>query len=428
MCDGLSGYSHPVHGSALGRPFWTLWAAFTASNLADGLSLVTLPLLAITLTDDVRLIAAVAVFQYLPFLVIGLPAGVIIDRYDRRWIAVVAQVLRAAVVGGLGVVLLAGQASIDLLLVAAFLIGASEVMTDGGLPAIVRELVEPRQLEVANARLSATQTVSNAFVGPPLGALLFGVAAASPFLLSAGISIVSVLTLARLPGRYRAAQSTQATPMRRRLVVGLGYVWAHPVLRPLVIAVGTFSFVGAAGNAVFVVLVTERFGIDGVGFGVLISVDAIASVVMSFFVARLIRRTSHSWSMRVSIVCFVVGALMLGLSTVAAVAFVAASINGISDPTWNIVSATVRQRLVPDEVFGRMMTAYLFIAWGLRPVGAMAGGVVAEAWGAQWVPIGSAIVVGSLLVSARPMFRRVDLAMAHAPSDPAVVGRAGVAT
>ncbi len=410
-----------MHDSALGRPFWTLWTAFTASNLADGLSLVTLPLLAITLTDDVRLIAAVAVFQYLPFLVIGLPAGVVIDQYDRRRIAVVAQVLRAVVVGCLGVVLVTGEASIHLLFVVAFLIGACEVMTDGGLPALVRELVHSDQLEVANARLSATQ--SNAFVGPPLGALLFGIAPANPFLLSAGVSLVSALMLGRLPGRYRAVQSTEPTPMRRRLVVGLRYVWAHPVLRPLVIAVGTFSFVGAAGNAVFVVLITERFGIDGVGFGVLISVDAVASVVMSFFVARLIHRTSHSWSMRLSIVCFVVGALLLGLSTVAAVAFVAASVNGVSGPTWNIVSSTVRQRLVPDEVFGRMMTAYLFIAWGLRPLGALVGGFVAEAWGAQWVSIGSAVVVGSLLVSARPMFRRVDRAMATTPSDRAGTSR-----
>jgi MFS family permease len=405
-----------VHDQALGRPFWTLWSAFTASNLADGLSLVTLPLLAITLTDDVRLIAAVAVFQYLPFLVLGLPAGLVIDQYDRRWIAVVAQLLRAAVVGGLGVALLAGEVSIQLLLVVAFLIGASEVMTDGGLPALVRELVPSDRLEVANARLSATQTVSNAFVGPPLGALLFGAHAAIPFLLSAVVSLTSALTLGRLPGRYRAVQTTEVTSLRHRLVVGLRYVWAHPVLRPLVMAVGTFSFVGAAGNAVFVVLITERFGIDGVGFGVLISVDAIASVIMSFFVARLIRRSSHSWSMRLSIVCFVVGALLLGFSTVAAFAFVAASINGVSGPTWNIVSSTVRQRLVPDEVFGRMMTAYLFIAWGLRPVGAMAGGFVAEAWGAHWVSIGSAIVVGSLLVSARPMFRRVDRAMADSIS------------
>lgn len=402
-----------MRDSTLGRPFWTLWTAFTASNLGDGLSLVALPLLAIRLTDDARLVAAVAVFQYLPYLIVGLPAGVVIDRYDRRWIAAIAQSARAVVVGGLGLVLIAGDATIVVLFIVGFLIGTSEVMTDGGLPALVRGLVEPKRLEVANSRLSATQTVTNSFIGPPLGAVLFQLEPALPFIASAVVSLVSVVTLAQLPGSYRPLQSPHILPLRQRTVVGLRYVWAHPVLRPLVVAVGLFSFVGAAGNGVFVVLITERFGLDGVGFGIIVSVDAIASVVTSFFVARLIRRTSHSWSMRLSVVCFTIGALMLGLSTVAAVAFVAAVINGISDPTWNIVSATVRQRLVPDEVFGRMMTAYLFIAWGMRPLGAMLGGVIAQQWGPQWVSIGAAIVVGSLLVTARPMFRRVDAAMSN---------------
>ena len=395
----------------LGRPFWTLWTAFTASNLGDGLGVVAMPLLAIRLTDDARLVAAVAVCQYLPFLIIGLPAGVVLDRFDRRWIAVTAQVGRALVLGGLVIVVARGGATIAALMLASFLIGASEVMTDGGLPALVRDLVDPPLLEVANARLSATQTVSNSFVGPPLGALLFQLDPALPFAASAVVALVSVGMLVRLPGDHRPEQTDESATFWTRTTVGLRYVWAHPVLRPLALTVATFSFVGAAGNAVFVVLVTERFGLGGIGFGVLISVDAIASVLMSFLVAGLIRRTSHSWSMRLSIVCFSASALLFGLTTLAAIAFVAAVINGISDPTWNIVSATVRQRLVPDEVFGRMMTAYLFIGWGMKPVGALIGGLVAEQWGAQWVSVGSAIVVGSLFVLARPMFRRVDASM-----------------
>jgi len=105
------------------------------------------------------------------------------------------------------------------------------------------------------------------------------------------------------------------------------------------------------------------------------------------------------------------------LFTFAAIAFVVAVIRGVSQPTWNVVSSTVRQRLVPDEVFGRMMTAYLFIAWGVRPLGALLGGFVAEAWGAQWVSIASAVVVASLLVSGRNMFRLVDESMSA--EDPA---------
>ena len=396
----------------LGRPFWTLWSAFSATNLADGLSLVALPLLAIRVTGDARLIAAVTAFQYLPFLVIGLPAGTVIDRLDRRWIAVTAQAGRAAVTAGLGLALLSGRPAIGWLFVAAFLIGCAEVLTDGGLPAIVRDVVRRDQLELANARMMATQRVTNAFIGPPLGALLFQTDDALPFLASAAITGVGIAALTRLPGRYRPERTDEPTALRADMQVGLRFVWRHPVLRPLVISVALFSFVGAALNATQVILMTERFGLSDLGFGLILSVDAVVAVITSFFVTRLVRRTSHGFSQQISVVCFTTAAFLLGLTTTAAIAFIAVAINGIADPTWNVVSATVRQRLVPDEVFGRMMTAYLFIAWGMRPVGAFLGGVLAEEAGPQWVMIVAGCVVGSLLVTARPMFARVDEAMA----------------
>ncbi len=399
---------------SLGRPFWTLWSAFSATNLADGLSLIALPLLAITITGDARLIAAVTAFQYLPFLVIGLPAGTVIDRFDRRWIAVAAQTGRAGVTASLGLALLAGRPAIGWLFLAAFLIGCAEVLTDGGLPAIVRDLVRSEQLEVANARMMATQRVTNAFIGPPLGAFLFQADDALPFLLSAGITVVGVLALIRLPGRHKPARAEESHNLLADMQVGLRFVWRHPILRPLVIAVALFSFMGAALNSTMVILMTERFGLSEIGFGLVQSVDAVVAVATSFGVSKLIRRTSHGFSQQVSIVCFSTAMFLLGFSTTAAVAFVAVAINGIADPTWNIVSATVRQRLVPDEVFGRMMTAYLFIAWGMRPVGAFLGGVLAEAAGPEWVTILAGIVVGSLLITARPLFSRVDAAMANA--------------
>lgn len=373
-----------------------------------------MPLLAIGLTDDARLIAAVTAFQYLPFLLVGLPAGVVIDRLDRRWIAVAAQAGRATVMAALGLALLTDRPPIAWLFVVAFLVGCAEVLTDGGLPAIVRDLVRRDQLEVANARMMATQRVTNAFVGPPLGAVLFQADDAVPFLVSAAITGLGLVALVRLPGRHRPDRAaTDESPRRvTEMLVGLRVVWRHDVLRPLVIAVALFSFFGAALNGVQVVLFTERFGLCEVGFGLILALDAVVSVVASFFVAGFIRRTSHGVSQQVSVVCFSLAAMLLGLSTTAAVAFVAVAINGIADPTWNIVSATVRQRLVPDEVFGRMMTAYLFIAWGMRPVGALLGGVLAEAAGPQWVWIAASLVVGSLLFTARPLFARIDEAMA----------------
>ena len=403
-------------GQGLGQRFWALWAAFSASNLGDGLSLVAFPLLAINLTDDARLVALVSAARFLPFLVVGLPAGVVLDRFDRRVMAMLAQVGRAAALGFLAFALIDGSATIPLTLVVAFVVGVGEVLTDGGLPALVREVVQPAQLEVANSRFSATQTVTNTFIGPPVGALLFGIDPAIPFAGVAVLYLASILMLARVPGRFRpdpdetADEAAQTFP--QQMMVGLRYVWAHPVLRPLALTVAAFAFVGEAGNAVHVILVTERFGLSELGFGLIVAVDGIASIIMAFFVAPLVARTSHTFSMRVAVVTFTAAALILGFTTSLVSLVVAALLGGISDPSWNVVSGTIRQRLVPDVVFGRMMTAYLFIAWSAQPLGAFIGGVIAEQWGPQWVFVMSGTVVGSLLVLARPMFRAVDTAMA----------------
>ncbi len=402
--------------SQLGRRFWSLWAAFTASNLGDGLSLVAFPLIAINLTDDARLVAVVSMARFLPFLVVGLPAGVILDRSDRRLLAMIAQVGRAAALGGMAVAIVSESATIALTAVVAFAVGVGEVLVDGGLPALVREVVRQDQLEVANSRFSATQTVSNMFVGPPLGALLFGIDAALPFAAAAVCYLATTLMLARVPGSFRAepelaSDDGEAPSFTRQMTVGLKYVWGHPVLRPLALTVAAFSFVGEAGNAVHVILVTERFGVSESGYGLIVAVDGVFSVIMSFFVAGLVKRRSHSFSMRFAVVTFVISAWLMGFTTVLAGLILGAIMGGLSDPSWNVVSGTIRQRLVPDEVFGRMMTAYLFIAWSVQPFGALVGGVIAEEWGSQWVFVMSGTVVGSLLILARPMFRAVDKAM-----------------
>lgn len=406
-----------AEGSQLGQRFWSLWAAFTASNLGDGLSLVAFPLLAINLTDDARLVALVSMARFLPFLVVGLPAGVLLDRSDRRVIAMFAQFGRATTLGLLALAVANDSAGIALTAAAAFAVGVGEVLVDGGLPALVREVVRQDQLEVANSRFSATQTVSNMFIGPPLGALLFGI---SPALAFAGVAVCYLATMAlltRVSGSFKADNDheTTDTSLVEQMSVGLKYVWSHPVLRPLALTVAAFAFVGEAGNAVHVILVTERFGISEFGYGLIVAVDGVFSVIMSFFVAGLVKRKSHSFSMRFAVVTFVISAWLLGFTTVVAGLILGAIMGGLSDPSWNVVSGTIRQRLVPDEVFGRMMTAYLFIAWSVQPFGALVGGVIAEEWGSQWVFVMSGTVVASLLFFARPMFRAVDTAMAPDP-------------
>ncbi len=399
--------------ATLGRRFWTLWTAFSASNLGDGLTLVGFPLLAITLTDDARLVSLVFAARFLPFLIIGLPAGVLIDRFDRRHIAMIAQVARAAALIGIALTVLSDVATIALLSVGAFVVGVGEVLTDGGLPAVVRDVVANEQLEVANSRLRASETVSNMFIGPPVGALLFEVHPSIPFFAAAALYLLTVGLLSQLRGSFKPEIDPTEGTFAEQMGKGLRYVWGHPVLRPLALTVAAFAFVGEAGNTVLVLLATERLGLSGLQFGFLLTVDAVASVIMSFLVMRLVRRTSHGSSMKFSVIAYATQAFLLGFSTFLPFIVLAIILGGLSDPTWNVISATARQRLVDDAIFGRMMTAYLFVAWSFQPLGALFGGVIAEAYGPEWVYVIAGTVVGSLLFFARPMFRKIDTAMAE---------------
>lgn len=398
--------------NTLGRRFWTLWSAFSASNLGDGLSLVGFPLFAVALTDDARLVALVAAARFIPFLVVGLPAGVVIDRLDRRYLAMAAQLGRAAALLVVALAGLADRTSIGLLVIAGFVVGVGEVLTDGGLPAVVRDVVDGQNLEDANARLRASETVANQFIGPPVGALMFQFSRSAPFFGAAALYVVTIILLANLRGDFKPEQDPDQGSFLAEMGRGLSYVWGHTVLRPLALAVAAFAFVSSAHHSMFVILVTERLGMSEVQYGLLLAASSVTSVIMAFFVARLVRRTSHGFSMQVSVIAFSLHAFLFGFFTLVPVIVFAAFIGGIADPTWNVISATVRQRLVDDEIFGRMMTAYLFIAWSMQPLGTISGGVVAERFGPEWVYLIAGSVVGSLLLFARPLFSRIDWAMA----------------
>ncbi|MEL7157241.1 MAG: MFS transporter [Actinomycetota bacterium] len=398
--------------TSLGRPFWTMWTSFSSSNLGDGLNLVAYPLLAVSVTDDARLIALVSVFRFLPFLVIGLPAGVILDRFGRRRVVVAAQLARSVALVVPPVALALGRPSITALALSATVVGVGEVFTDGGLPAVLRELVRRDQLEVANARLSAAETTTNMIVGPPLGAALFTLDPALPFVASALLYVGAAAGLVRLPPGSSVPGTADTRFNLEQVTSGLRYVWSHPLIRPLALAVAVFSFVSAAGSTVLVLLATESLGLSPLGFSLLLTVTAVASVAMSFAVSPLIRRFGHSSSMRFSIVTFIGSSLLYGLAPGIGPAIAASMLGGVSAPAWNVVSASVRQRIVPDHIFGRMMTAYLFVAWSMQPAGAFAAGLVAESWGPEVVFVLAGVVVAGLFVGCRPLFHRIDRAMA----------------
>ncbi|WP_159058599.1 MFS transporter, partial [Streptomyces europaeiscabiei] len=164
--------------TGLGRPFRWLLASAAASNAGDGITRTLLPLLVVAHHPDPAAVAGLTAVNMLPWLLFALPAGVLVDRADRRRIVLGSNAVRAAALAGAAFVL-AQDRPLGLLYALAFVLGIAETLADTAAPAMLPRLVDERHLERANGRLSATQIVLNETAGPPVAGLLAGLAAAA---------------------------------------------------------------------------------------------------------------------------------------------------------------------------------------------------------------------------------------------------------
>ncbi|RII98103.1 MFS transporter, partial [Clavibacter nebraskensis] len=186
-------------------PFGALWGANALSNLADGLVFVTLPLVAAELTDDPRAVAGLATAYALVRLLVALPVGVYVDRLDRRTLLVAANVLLGAAVLALAVSIQAGVASLAVLDAVMAVVGVLESAADGAAVAVLPSIVPEGRLDRANARIAGTQLVADEFVGPPLGGILFALAAAVPVYATGGLWVAAGAVALALPRRVDPA-------------------------------------------------------------------------------------------------------------------------------------------------------------------------------------------------------------------------------
>jgi MFS family permease len=406
----------------LGLPFWQLWSASTLSNLADGLVKIALPLVAVTLTDSPGLVAGITLAVTLPWLLFALPAGALADRVDRRLAMVTANVVRAAAVAVLAVTLVLGlqssTAAIWALYAVALLLGTAETVYDTCAQSILPQVVPRDRLPRANGRLIAAELTANEFVGPPLGGLLVAAGIAAAFATPAGLWAVAVGALLLLRGSF-AVPREEPTTLRADVAEGLRYLWRHRLLRTLAAMTGLFNFATNATFAVFVLYAVgpdSAMGLTEVGYGVLFAILAAGSLIGALLADPVIRRLGRSRSLLSGILggVGVVGAPVLTTNPlVIAGAFL---VGGLTNALWNVVAVSLRQRITPDRILGRINSSYRLVAWGTRPLGAAAGGLLGELFGLRAVfGIAAAVILASLI----GMTQITDTAIATAEHDPA---------
>lgn len=380
----------------LGRRFWTVWTAGTASNIGDGVVVAALPLLAATLTREPVAIALTTIAVRLPWLVFGLFAGVIADRVDRLRLMVITDVARALAFAAMLVIVAGDHMTLTVLYVTVFGIGILETLFDTASMSMTPSLVRRDQLDVANARISGSQIVANEFVGPPLGGLLFVVGVSIPFGVNAVTFAVSAALLLTVGGRYRPHRS-EPTTVIEDIRFGFGFVWREPVIRAFAIGAGVVNLGFTAAAAILVLHAQDNLGLDGFGFGVLLTSGAIGGLLGAQLAPRTIERIGRRTSVLASVLVLSGGVAVIGAAHSLLVAAIGFAAFGFAGEIWNIVSISYRQAVTPDVLLGRVMSSFRVIAYGAFPIGAAVGGLTASATSLRTtIYIGAAIIAALL--------------------------------
>ena len=407
---------------SLGRNFTKAMVASGFANLADGVLWVALPLLAVELTRSPLLIAGITVAARLPWLLAPV-AGAFADRLDRRQSMVRVNLVRTVLLGGLALAVAVDLATLPMLFAVAVLLGVAETLFDTSAPSLLPAVVDRDDLTRANSRLFAVELVANTFVGPPLGGLLAAAGLAVALGLPAAAYLVGAGCLALLVGSFRAAGAGPAgsTRLRDDIAEGTRFDWRHPVLRPLAIMLGVQNRAYSAAFAVFVLFAVAPgpMGLSKAGYGVLTATLGVGSLLGSWLAVPVERRLGRVNTLVLSIVLNAVTLAVPVVTTLPVPIGASMVASGAGIVLWNVITVSLRQRITPDRLLGRMNASYRLVGWGTMPLGAALGGVLAEALGLR----GAFLVAALLTLAVLAGFRFVtEEAIARAEAAEASTG------
>ena len=395
------------HSHGLPKAYWKLFSSSTISNLGDGMVVAAGPLLALSLTDDPRLIATVTFAAMLPWLILSLPAGVYLDRHDRQKIMFRANLLRGVVFALIALSSTLDILNIYLLIAASAVAGVCELFFDMSSQAILPAIVDQESLEIANSRLYISQIISNGFVGLPFGAWIFVFAIGAPFAVNALALIIAALLIRSI--KLKLVSEIVTKPQEsfsNELKQGLRWLWKHDLLRTLAIMLGVANMCGMFAQAVFVKFARDELGLGARGFGILLAAISIGSILGGLIGETVSKRLGATTAIILAYVIFGMSDVIPGIFPEIWAVALSGVVMAIAGTTWNVITVSMRQRLIPPELFGRVNSVYRFIGTGSTAFGALIGGQIAFNFGLRATYLASGFVLFIALLTLSPLFFR----------------------
>jgi MFS family permease len=361
------------------RDFRLLWISQAISSVGSRITLIALPLLVLALTGSPARAGVIGFVQTLPFLVFFLPAGALVDRLDRKRLMLGSDAVRITAFATLVIAILMGEPSLWHIAAVALLEGAFFVLFDLSEAAALPLIVPKEQLPTAIAQNQARLHGAD-LAGQPIGGFLFEIGRVWPFVVDAVSYVVSFVLVAFIRPKLQEDREPDDIRLRQAVAEGLRWVWKQTFLRSVIILVGGSNFVF---NGVMLVLIVRARELDASAstIGLLLACNGVGAIVGAG-VGPAIQRTVPTRFV-------VMGSMWLWFFTIAGMAplsnipliGVLLFLSATGGPIFNVATGSYIYALAPDRLQGRVRSVSRAIAWGMVPLGTLAGGFLAEALG-----------------------------------------------
>lgn len=380
------------------------------SSVGEGVRIAALPLYTAVSTRSPLAVSAVAVAEVLPWLLVALPAGALVDRWRNRLTLQVVNGFRAVVTLLLAVAIYTSSANVAILVVCAFVLTSAETFADSAFQSLMVDLAGQDDLERANGQFVSVQTVGMEIVGPLGVAALFAVAPAASFVVNAVAFGIAAVMLSTVPDNRAPDRPPEQRPppsLAGEAWAGLRFLLSHQQLRTIIAVVGWTALLISALNAVAVLYSIEVVGMSAAVVPLLLVAMAVGTMIAARVVPILLRAVGSGTIMIGSLLVLAAGVAGFGISGDPVAAGIAYFVIGLGAGAWNVLSASKRQRLTPDAMMGRLASAYRVCAWGLMPLGAGIAGPVAAVTSLRTVLIGTAVLIFGMVLLVSPALRKL---------------------
>ena len=376
--------STPTRSLWRNRDFLLLMSGQAVSLLGTNVSIIALPLLALAITHSPAQAGLLTAVRQIPYLFFSLPAGALVDRWDRKATMICCDLLRWLALGSVPLAFVLGHLTLAQLYIVAFIEGTAFVFFSLAQISALPQVVEQEHIPHAYALETTIDNIGMLF-GPSLGAFIIGLApviemgAVLAYLADSLSYLVSVFTLRSMRVTFQQDRQKPARPvgikaLRHEIAEGLRFLWNQPLLRIMAVLSMTVNFLLSPVTLVVIVLARNTLHIDVQTLGFILSAGGIGGLLGAFFAPWMRAHVRFGQVIIGSVIIWVIAAVLLAVAPSPLLLIVGVGLIGLIWGPYGVTLVTYRLSLTPDAMQGRVNSAFRFLSFGAEPLGAAIGG------------------------------------------------------